>query len=224
MIARHLAIPAIICCAAFLSACGSAKYEWSQAITLNTIAAYQTFLSKYPNDEHATDAKSRVAQLQDEQAWSTAQVSSTADGYQQYLAAEPNGAHAAAARDEIASRERTVAWQNAQTNETAQSLEEFLQKYPTGLEADRAHEKLKVLAGYRAELGTAHSEKQADRERDALSKRFGSSFPQVLVLEPDATSHDYRITSAPMSETDANSACASVKQAGRSCKVVQVSG
>src|ERR1700744_3144934 len=40
MITRHLAIPAIICCAAFLAACGSAKYEWSQASTLNTIAAY----------------------------------------------------------------------------------------------------------------------------------------------------------------------------------------
>jgi hypothetical protein len=46
-------------------------------------------------------------------------------------------------------------------------------------------------------------------------------FAQVLVLEPDATNHDYRIMSAPMSETDANAACASVKQAGRSCTVVQ---
>lgn len=224
MIFRHFGIPAILCCAAVLTACGSAKYEWSQASTLNTIAAYQTFLSKYPNDAHAADARSRITQLQDEQAWATAQLTSTTDGYRQYLSAEPEGAHAAAAHEEIASRERSLAWQNAQTHETAQSLQEFLQKYPTGMEADRAREKLKMLAGYRAELGTAHSEKQADRERDALTKRFGSNFPQVLVLEPDATRHDYRITSVPMSETDANAACASVKQAGRSCKVVQATG
>jgi hypothetical protein len=46
----------------------------------------------------------------------------------------------------------------------------------------------------------------------------------VLVLEPDANNRDYRIASAPMSEQDANAACASVKHAGKSCKVVQITG
>jgi SPOR domain len=224
MIARRLVLLWLLCCAALLAACGSAKYEWSEANTLNTIAAYQTFLSKYPSDVHAADAKSRIAELRDEQAWSTAQVASTAEGYQQYLTAEPNGAHAQAARDEIVSRERGAAWRTAQTNETAQSLEKFLQKYPSGPEADQARDKLKVLAGYRAELGIARSQKLADRERDALAKRFGESFQQVVVLEPDANSRDYRITSAPMSEQDANAACAKVKRAGRSCKVIQAAG
>jgi outer membrane protein assembly factor BamD (BamD/ComL family) len=224
MIARRSALSGLLCCVVFLAACGSAKYEWSEASTLNTIAAYQAFLSKYPDDPHAADAKIRIAQLQDEQAWSRAQAASTMEGYQQYLTALPNGTHAQAARDEIASRERTAAWQTAQTNETAQSLEEFLQKYPTGTEADRARAKLKVLAGYRAEFGTAHSQKTADRERDALAKRFGKDSQQVVVLQPDANNRDYRITSMPMSESDANAACASAKQAGQSCKVVQTTG
>lgn len=224
MIARRLSLPWLICSAVLLVACGSAKYEWSQANSLNTIAAYQTFLSKYPNDVHATDAMRRIAELQDAQAWSTAQTASTVQGYQQYLSAEPNGAHLQAAQDEIASRERSAAWHSVETNETAQSLQEFLQKYPTGTEADRARDKLKTLAGYRAELGVAHSQQLADRERDALAKRFGKEFQQVLVLEPDANNRDYRIASAPMSEQDATAACASVKHAGRSCKVVQITG
>jgi outer membrane protein assembly factor BamD (BamD/ComL family) len=224
MIARRLALSGLLCCVVFLTACGSAKYEWSEANTLNTVAAYQAFLSKYPDDPHAADAKTRIAQLQDERAWSTAQATSTVESYQQYLTAQPNGTHAQAARDEIASRERTAAWQSAQTNETAQSLEEFLQKYPTGTEADRARAKLKVLAGYRAEFGTAHSQKTADRERDALAKRFGKDLQQLVVLEPDANNREYRIASMPMSESDANAACASAKQAGQSCKVVQTTG
>jgi len=224
MIARRLCLPLLICSAALLVACGSAKYEWSQANSLNTIAAYQTFLSKYPNDAHATDAMRRIAELQDAQAWSTAQTASTVEGYQQYVSAEPNGAHLQAAQDEIASRERSAAWHSVESNETAQSLQEFLQKYPTGTEADRARDKLKVLAGYRAELGVAHSQQLADREREALAKRFSKDFPQVLVLEPDTNNHDYRIASAPMSEQDANAACASVKHAGKSCKVVQITG
>jgi len=107
MIARRLSLPWLICSAALLVACGSAKYEWSQASSLNTVAAYQTFLSKYPNDVHAADAMRRIAELQDAQAWSTAQTASTVQGYQQYLSAEPNGAHLQAAQDEIASRERS---------------------------------------------------------------------------------------------------------------------
>jgi outer membrane protein assembly factor BamD (BamD/ComL family) len=224
MIARRVAFSALFCCAAVLGACGSAKYGWSQATTLNTIAAYQTFLSKYPNDPHTVDALSQIAKLQDEQAWTTAQVASTVQGYRQYLAAEPNGEHAQAARDQITTRERAAAWRTAQTNETAQSLQEFLAKYPSGPEADRARDKLKVIAGYRAELGTAQSERLADRERDALQKRFGKDLSQVVVLQPDANNRGYRIESAPMSEQDANAACATVKQAGRTCKVVQVVG
>jgi hypothetical protein len=224
MIARRFALSGFLGCAALLTACGSAKYEWSQANTINTAAAYQTFLSKYPNDPNAAEAQSRIAKLEDEQAWSTAQVASSVQGYQQYLTAEPNGAHAPAARDEIVTRERIAAWRAAQTNPTAQSLQDFLQKYPSGPEADQARERLKAIAGYRAELGMAHTERLADRERDALAKRFGKELPQVVVLEPDASSRDYRITSAPMSEQDANAACASVRQAGRSCTVIPVTG
>src|SRR5579863_6836297 len=224
MIARRLCLSWLFCCAALLAACGSAKYEWSQANSINTIAAYQTFLSKYPNDEHAADARNRIAGLQDEQAWSTAQVAPTVQSYQQYLTTEPNGAHVQAARVEIESRERSAAWHAAQASETAQSLEQFLQQYPTGPEADRARDRLKVLAGYRAELGTAHNQRLADRERDALAKRFGKDFRQVVVLEPDANNRDYRIASSPMSEQDANAACADVKHAGRSCKVIQATG
>jgi outer membrane protein assembly factor BamD (BamD/ComL family) len=224
MIARRLALPGLLFCAVLLVACGSAKYEWSQANNLNTIAAYQAFLAKYPNDAHAADANNRIAELKEAQAWNAAQVASSAEGYQQYLTAEPNGPHAQAARDEMVTRERAAAWRTAQTNETAQSLQDFLQKYPTGMEADAARDKLKILAGYRAELGTAHSKRLADRERDRLAKRFGKSFQQVVVLEPDANSHDYRITSAPMSQADATAACATVKQSGGSCEVIQVAG
>lgn len=223
MIAARLPLAGLFCCITLLTACGSAKYEWSEAVTLNTIAAYQTFLSKYPNDAHAADAKSRIAQLHDDQAWSTAQADSSVEGYQKYLAAEPNGAHAQAAREEMASRERADAWQHAQANETAASLEAFLQQYPTGREADRARDQLKVIAGYQAELGSSHSQQAADRERDALAKSLGNSFPQGLLLEPDTNHHDYRIISAPMSEAAATAACASVKQTGRACKVVPTS-
>ena len=224
MIDRGLSLAGLLCCTALLAACGSAKYEWSQASSLNTVAAYQSFVSKYPNDAHAADARSRIAGLEEEQAWATAQKAPSLQSYQQYLTAEPQGAHAQAARDEIASDERSAAWRAAQATNTAQSMQEFVKNYPTGTEADRARDKLKELAGYRAELGVAHSQQLADRKRDALAKRFASTFPEVVVLPPDANSHDYRIASSAMSERDAETACASLKNTGQACKVVKSEG
>ena len=221
MILRHLSLTGLLCSVVLLSACG-AGYQWSHASTLNTIDAYQTFLSKYPNDPHAVDAQSRIAKLQDEQAWTTAQIASSIEGYQRYLRSEPNGAHVQLARDEIVTRERDAAWQTAQTNETAQSLQDFIHKYPSSAAADEARDRLKMIAGYRAEFGTAHSLRRAERERDAFTKRFPKDLRQVVVLEPDATDRDYRITSAPMSEQDASAACETIQQAGHFCTVVQV--
>jgi len=220
MIAPRLLLPGFLFCAVLLVACGSAKYEWSQATHLDTIASYQAFLAKYPNDLHAADANNRIAELKDAQAWNAAQTAASVDGYQQYLTAEPNGAHVQAAHDEIAAQQRAAAWRSVQTSATAESLQDFLQKYPTGREADAARDKLKMLAGYRAELGTAHSQRLAERERDTFAKRFGKDVQQVVVLEPDASSHDYRIASAPMSQTDATAACATIKKSGGFCQVI----
>jgi hypothetical protein len=213
----------IVVLIAALAACHSANYEWSQATTINTIAAYQEYLNRYPNGVHVVDAQSRIAALQDEGAWNKAQVASTVEGYQQYLSSEPNGTHAQAAQDEITSRERAAAWRSAQTTNTAQAFQDFLAKYPSGLEADQAHNKLNTLFSFRAELATAHNPKLADRKRDEIEKRFGKQITQIVVLEPDATTHDYRIASGQMSEQDANTACDNVKQAGGTCTVIHAS-
>jgi hypothetical protein len=219
MILRRLSLAGTLSCTVLLSACGPG-YEWSHANTLNTVAAYQKFLSKYPTDRHVVDAQSRIATLQDERAWTTAQITSSIQGFQQYLTAEPNGAHVQVARDNIVSRERDADWQTAQANVTARSLRDFINKYPSSAEADEARAKLQAIAGYRVELGSARSQRIADRERDALAKRFGKSLRQVVILEPDAKDRDYRIASAPMSEQDASAACETLQHSGRSCTVI----
>src|SRR5579859_7281525 len=217
MIVGRIAVVILI---AGLVACQPANYGWSQATTLNTIAAYQEYISKYPNGPHVVDAQSRIAALQDDAAWNKAQAASTTEGYQEYLASEPNGAHAQAARDQITSNERSAAWHSAESGGTAQAFQDFLAKYSSGPEADSARNKLNTLFGFRAELGTARDSKLADRKRDALQKRFGKDLQQIVVLEPDSNSHDYRISSGLMSEKDANTACASIKQEHQACTVV----
>lgn len=221
MSTRYLSLIGIFCGTALLGACG-AKHEWSEASSANTVAGYEKFLSTYPRDAHALDARSRIATLQDEQAWTTAQIATNIEGYRQYLATEPNGAHAQAAHDEIMARERDAAWRTAQASDTVQALQDFANEYPSSSEAVAARDRLKVIAGYRAEFGSARSQRLADRQRDRLAKRFGKALPKVTVIEPDADNPNYRIASAPMSEQDAGAACEMLQHAGRSCRVVQV--
>jgi len=218
-----LLLPGVVLIAAALAGCHSANYEWSQATTLNTIAAYQDYIAKYPNGVHVVDAQARIASLQDDAAWNKAQVASTTEGYQQYLTTEPNGAHAQAARDEITQRDRSAAWRTAKNAGTAQALQDFLSKYPSGAEADQARNALDTKFGFRAELATEHSSKLADRKRDQFEKRFGKDLQQIVVLQPDTTTHDYRVASGLMSEQDANSACTNIKHSGQSCTVIHAS-
>jgi hypothetical protein len=217
------AIPCLILCAAALAACSSAASDWSRASEINTLPAYQQFLSRYPNDAHATEARDRIAALRDDQAWNAAQIASSLDGYRQYLTTEPKGAHAGAAQQEIVSLQRAADWRAAQIADTADALQGFITRYPDSTEADAARDKLKTLTGYRAELSTAHSEKAANRERDKLAQRFGKNLPQLVVIAPSMGEHTYEIASAPMSQQDATAACASVRHAGQSCSVVQTS-
>ena len=94
-----LALP--LCGALALAACGTAQKDWTNASTVNTVSSYQAFLDKHPKDEHAQEAQTRIAALQDDAAWKTAQGGNSSDSYQAYLQAEPNGTHAQAARDAI---------------------------------------------------------------------------------------------------------------------------
>jgi hypothetical protein len=210
-----------VCCVGPLAACHSPQSDWERATRANTVAAYQTFLTQHPSDARDEQARLRIGQLKDEQAWNQAQIASTAEGYQQYLAAEPQGAHAPEARDQIASRERAAAFEAAQKANTAEALQAFVKKYPNTGEADEAGAALKRLEAYRAELATAHSRRDADRERRELAKRFGKALPEIVILDPDPSAPEYRITSAPMTEQEADAACASLKASHQRCKVIQ---
>ena len=215
-------LPLALCGALAMTACSTANKDWANASAQNTVAAYQSFLDKHAGDQHAQEARNRIAALQDESAWATAYSANSPDSYQQYLQAEPNGTHAQAARDQITSMERANAWKTAQSDGSATALQAFLQKYPQGAEADQARQKLAALnSDYRAELGTFHDKRAAERKRAELQSRFSSVLKEVEVLSPDSSNKRYRVMSGLMDRHDADSACASLKRDHQTCEVVK---
>ena len=215
-----LALP--LCGALTLAACGTAQKDWTNASTVDTVSAYQAFLDKHPKDEHAQQAQTRIAALQDDVAWKTAQGGNSTDSYQAYLQAEPNGTHAQAARDAMMGLDRANAWKTAQSAGSAAALQAFLQKYPQGSEADQARQKLAAIrSNYRAELGHYHNERAAQRKRSELQSRFSKVLVEVDVVPPDSANKEFRVMSGLMDRQDASSACTSLKRDHQPCEVVK---
>jgi hypothetical protein len=95
-----------------------------------------------------------------------------------------------------------------------------LKKYPTGAEADQARTKLTALGGYRVELASVKTEKQAQHEQQHLRAKYGSILHEIEVV-PANTGKGYGVESAPMSQSQADSACGELKKAHQSCAVVK---
>jgi hypothetical protein len=117
---------------------------------------------------------------------------------------------------------RATAWKTAQSDGSAAALQAFLQKYPQGPEADQARQKLTAIqSDYRAELGSFHNERAAQRKRSELQSRFSKTLVEIDVVAPDSLNKQFRVMSGLMDRQDANSACTSLKRDHQPCEVVK---
>lgn len=201
-----------------LAACSSPNADWQKATQQNTVTAYQQFIKEHPSDTRVEQARNRINALKDEQAWAAAKSANTLDAYQQYMQQEPNGMHAADAQDKVNSLQQTAAWQNAQSTNTAQGYQDFLQKYPNAPQASDAQAALKKLTGYQALLATAHTKAYADKVAKALKSKYGNELQDVVVVPQGKM---LQVRSAPMTESDAKTACEKLRKAHQRCEVVK---
>jgi hypothetical protein len=204
-----------------LAACSSPNADWQKATQQNTEDAYQQFIQKHPSDSRVEQARNRISALKDEQAWSTAKSANTLDAYQQYLQQEPNGMHAADAQDKVNSLQAAAAWQTAQSTNTPAGYQDFLQKYPNAAQASDAQAALKNLTGFQALLASTRSKTLADKLAARLKAKYGNELQDVVVVPPTGKSKVTEVRSAPMTESDAKSACAKLRKAHQRCEVVK---
>ena len=203
-----------------LVACSSAESDWNQANQQGTIAAYQDFLNKHPNDAHDAAAQQRIQTLKDDQDWMTAQNANTLQSYQQYLASDPMGAHAQDAQTRITNLQRAADWQQAKGAGNEAAIQAFLQKYPSGAEADEAKAQLQQY-GYVVDLGTFRSNDAATKAQSRLQSKFGNDLQSVVVVPPAGKGKTYHVTSAGMTQDQAKAACASLKKQHQTCSVMK---
>ncbi|MGB6310777.1 MAG: SPOR domain-containing protein [Steroidobacteraceae bacterium] len=218
-----LTMTMVLCAGLTLAGCGFAEYDWNKTLAANTATAYQTFLQHHPTNKHADDARGRMLALRDDQAWALAQATNTLAGYQDYLKSESGGVHAGDAQYQITALQRAAAWKEVQKDESAAALQAFLRQYPQGLESNQARARLSTL-DYRVQLAVARSQSAAERRREQLQARFGTVVHDVVIMTPNSTHTVYRVTSEPMTQADASSACAQLARSHQSCRVLPTAG
>jgi SPOR domain len=203
-----------------LFGCSSAQEDWSKASAAGTIPAYQDYLNKHPTGEHSTEANDRMHSLQDDAAWSQAKQANTLAAYRNYEQQQPNGAHLQDAQNAVTAAQRAADWKSAESAGTVPALQDFLKKYTEGTEVDAARAKLADITGFKVQLASVKTQKQAQREQEKLRAKYVSVLHEIVVV-PNHSGSGYALVSTPMSQTQADSACSELKKTHQSCEVIK---
>jgi len=70
-----------------LAGCATVDTRWHQATSSNTLRAYESFLKRHPDSEHAVTAKEKIESLR----WQRTKKSNTASAYEAFLRKYPSG-------------------------------------------------------------------------------------------------------------------------------------
>lgn len=118
----------VLLIALFFGGCATMQSRWKDTETINTISTYEEFLRQYPQGTLANKARSRIENLNFDQA----QAKNTIAAYDEFLRRYQQGRMA----DEARSRRKKIymvkEWENAQAVNTVLAYKEFLEHYPTG--------------------------------------------------------------------------------------------
>src|SRR6185436_12165058 len=67
------------------------KIDWKSAEAADTVESYDHFIERHPDSALVTQARVRVAQLNEDRDWKKATAADTADAYRQFLAQHESG-------------------------------------------------------------------------------------------------------------------------------------
>lgn len=186
---------ALICAVA---ACSRQDAGWRAARGEDSVAAYETYLERFPAGARADEARARIRALREEREWARADQLGTPEAFQRYLGAYPEGRFATAARDR---------------------LSDFVLARAPSLEPGAAA----AAPGYELQLG-AYSSAAAARQDLARLRRDHAELLgalQLRILPPAAqTPRLWRLRSPALEETAARGWCAKLAARGVDCVLV----
>ena len=121
----------------FVGSCATMKSKFEKAKKINTIAAYESFLTKHPVGTFAADARKRIEEI----CFEDAKKENTIKAYESFLEKHPVGTFAADARKRI----EEICFEDAKKENTIKAYESFLEKHPVGTFAADARKRIEEI-------------------------------------------------------------------------------
>lgn len=116
------------------------------ACRTGTISAIQNFISKYPNSEYVSSAKSRI---EDYSLWQKAKEQNTITAYNYYLSQSSILAYKNDAEDAITTIQSEIEWNDCKTSNDEDKINSFIKNYPSSKYVNQAKYRLNILKGER---------------------------------------------------------------------------
>lgn len=119
---------------------------YHDACKTGTISALQNFISKYPNSEYVSNAKSRI---EDYNLWQKAKEQNTITAYNYYLSQSSILAYKSDAEDAITTIQSEIEWNYCKTSNDEDRINSFIQTYSSSKYINQAKYRLNILQGER---------------------------------------------------------------------------
>lgn len=116
------------------------------ACKAGNISALQNFISKYPNSEYVSSAKSCI---EDYSLWQKAKEQNTITAYNYYLSQSSILAYKNDAEDAITTIQSEIEWNNCKTSNDEDKINSFIKNYPSSKYVNQAKYRLNILKGER---------------------------------------------------------------------------
>ena len=119
---------------------------YQDACKAGTVSALQNFISKYPNSEYVSNAKSRI---EDYSLWQKAIEENTINAYNAYLSKSSILAYKEDANNAIRDIQSEIEWNNCKNSNDEDKLSSFILHYGSSRYVEQAKYRLNILKGER---------------------------------------------------------------------------
>jgi outer membrane protein assembly factor BamD (BamD/ComL family) len=128
-----------------LVGCASTRKHWEETKSLNTIGAYENFITKHPNTVYTDSAKTIIHKLNLDNDWTSTKQNNTFFSYEKFLQKYQESKYTDEARLKLSELYEKRDLDNSQTSEDIYDYEKFMKKYPDSKYQNLVKEKLNYL-------------------------------------------------------------------------------
>jgi len=211
--------------ALILAGCSHEGADWKSAKSADTTEAYQQFLAQHPNSANAPQARTRVAQLQEQHDWQATTSADTREAYERFLTQHADSKWAQEARIRIENFAQSGSANAANTANTANAASAAgtaavaATARASAASASKPHASASSGSSY-VQLGAFRSEASAASQWKRLSVRYarelGARTPHY-VAGHSKRGKIVRLEVGVESRGEAKALCAKLKAHAQSC-------